>query len=545
MPARCQASPSSAPPRMPATANRPPASHQAVTSGRVRRRLGDGEPAVAGEDRAARRSSGVVGAVDEEQRDVGAVVGGVRRPGSTAIAVTSGAPGSGAARPRTPSVGRPPMQRGGRVNEVKDEDGEVLVVVDVDADDVARRRRAARSAPAPSPSPSSRHSSATPHSASTGRAASPPARGSGPVDAPGGGRRSSGVERRPVGRASARRAATATTRPRSASSVVTPTSRSRRSSKVSAVSASTPSISGRPRAGLAVEQADVDPAPAERHRDEQPAAVARQLDRRPRRRVGQVVGPERPRRRRPGRRRAVASGRGGGTRRPPGSGCRRSRCRRAPRRPSTRGCRGCASSRRRAGGDVEHAQRRLLRPAGRQADGDEARRRGDGSYQSMVAVASPSSAAGSRSDPSRPPPSGDRRTTSTAWSWSPQRSREKIARRRCDGAADCPARSSSVSRACQPGRDGDGVEDRAGAGVLGVGPGRDLGVVAVLQPAVGVGDLDAVEDLDDVVGPGRRCRRDEAGAQLPRFPAFGFVPWLAFDVRAFIFRLAVFFDIGG
>src|SRR5262245_5910068 len=36
-----------------------------------------------------------------------------------------------------------------------------------------------------------------------------------------------------------------------------------------------------------------------------------------------------------------------------------------------------------------------------------------------------------------------------------------------------------------------------------------------------------------------------SSAQLPRLPAFGLVPWFAFDVRAFIFFLAVFFDIGG
>jgi hypothetical protein len=53
-----------------------------------------------------------------------------------------------------------------------------------------------------------------------------------------------------------------------------------------------------------------------------------------------------------------------------------------------------------------------------------------------------------------------------------------------------------------------------------------------------------VEELDDVLDAGTRRRRYEAGAQLPRFPAFGFVPWLALDVRAFIFFLAVFFDIG-
>jgi hypothetical protein len=91
------------------------------------------------------------------------------------------------------------------------------------------------------------------------------------------------------------------------------------------------------------------------------------------------------------------------------------------------------------------------------------------------------------------------------------------------------------------------VEDRTCTFVLGLGPGADLFAVAVLEPPVRVGDLDTVDDVDDVVGAGRRSRRDrgnEVGAQLPRFPAFGFVPWFAFEVRAFIFFLAVFFDIG-
>jgi hypothetical protein len=92
-----------------------------------------------------------------------------------------------------------------------------------------------------------------------------------------------------------------------------------------------------------------------------------------------------------------------------------------------------------------------------------------------------------------------------------------------------------------------GVEDRPRPVVLGIGPGADLFAVAVLEPPVRVDDLDTVDDVDDVVGAGRRSRRDrgnQVGAQLPRFPAFGFVPWFAFEVRAFIFFLAVFFDIG-
>ena len=54
----------------------------------------------------------------------------------------------------------------------------------------------------------------------------------------------------------------------------------------------------------------------------------------------------------------------------------------------------------------------------------------------------------------------------------------------------------------------DGVEGGAGALVLGGGPRPHLGRRAVLQPAVGVGDLDPVEDLGGSVGPGGRRRRD-------------------------------------
>jgi hypothetical protein len=85
-----------------------------------------------------------------------------------------------------------------------------------------------------------------------------------------------------------------------------------------------------------------------------------------------------------------------------------------------------------------------------------------------------------------------------------------------------------------------GVEHRAGALVLAVAPLADGRIGVVLQPAVGVGDVDAVEPVDDVV----EFRRRNGRGQLPRLPALGFVPWLALDVRAFIFFFSVFFDIG-
>ena len=51
---------------------------------------------------------------------------------------------------------------------------------------------------------------------------------------------------------------------------------------------------------------------------------------------------------------------------------------------------------------------------------------------------------------------------------------------------------------------GRDIERRPGQLVLGGDPGGDLRVVAVLQPAVGVGDGGPVVGVDDVLTPGRR-----------------------------------------
>ena len=51
----------------------------------------------------------------------------------------------------------------------------------------------------------------------------------------------------------------------------------------------------------------------------------------------------------------------------------------------------------------------------------------------------------------------------------------------------------------------------AGEVVLVLGPGLDLGGPAVLQPAVGVVDLDAVQGLDDVGDAARRVGRPLGG----------------------------------
>jgi hypothetical protein len=55
-------------------------------------------------------------------------------------------------------------------------------------------------------------------------------------------------------------------------------------------------------------------------------------------------------------------------------------------------------------------------------------------------------------------------------------------------------------------------------------------------------DLDPVQDVDDVVAPGRRRWRDRSGYE--RRPALGLLPWFAGLRRAFVLRFEVFFDIG-
>ena len=97
---------------------------------------------------------------------------------------------------------------------------------------------------------------------------------------------------------------------------------------------------------------------------------------------------------------------------------------------------------------------------------------------------------------------------------------------------------------------GRDIEQRAGQLVLGGDPGGDLGVVAVLQPAVRVGDGDAVIGVDDVLSPGRRdggrqrsSWRDEGLLAQPR-PRLGRLPWFALERRIRALRFLVFFDIG-
>ena len=90
---------------------------------------------------------------------------------------------------------------------------------------------------------------------------------------------------------------------------------------------------------------------------------------------------------------------------------------------------------------------------------------------------------------------------------------------------------------------GPGVERLTGVRVLRRHPFLHLRRVSRLQPAVGVGHLHAVEDVDDVVAPGRRRRGHRVGRQ-PR-PMLGRLPWLALERRIRAFFFLVFLDIRG
>ena len=393
------------------------------------------------------------------------------------------------------------------MNEVIDEDDDVVV---------ARRRRRPRRRRRRRPGsgtaserrsvPAWCHSSATPQRVVRTRSV-PPARGTRPLDAPGGGRRA----RR---RGWSSRRATASSRC------------DRHDAAAVGVEGGDPDEAGAGGVAVLVEGERGEGLDALDHRVHAPVLrssrrrsvrlqpsdmvtssqrpSARQLDARPRRGVGQVVGAEQHLV--VGRVVAEArgGGRGGGTRRPRGSGCRRRRCRRAPSSASRPACRG---SRRRAASPVATSSTRSVDCSDPPVDRPTAMRppAWSGSYQSMVAVVSPSRSGGieQHADP-RP------RRASAAPPAPPGRGRPSgRARRRASPRTDGAAGLAGAQELGEPGVPpvprGGGVEDGAGALVLGVAPRRDLGVVVVLQPAVGVGDLDAVR------GPRRRRRAAPAG----------------------------------
>ena len=128
----------------------------------------------------------------------------------------------------------------------------------------------------------------------------------------------------------------------------------------------------------------------------------------------------------------------------------------------------------------------------------------DGANQSTALAASAASAPGSASVTGATPGSAAERRASrncsapagrsTVNRWSPRRVASST-------TGSC---ISATRRSCQRARPGKAVDDGAGEGVLGSRPGDHLGVVTVLQPAVGIGDGGAVVVVDDVLTPGRR-----------------------------------------
>ena len=89
---------------------------------------------------------------------------------------------------------------------------------------------------------------------------------------------------------------------------------------------------------------------------------------------------------------------------------------------------------------------------------------------------------------------------------------------------------------------GPGIERLSGSFVLGGDPLGTSADVAVFQPPVRIGDVDAVKDVDHVLAPGGRCRRDTGGGQ-PR-PMLGRLPWFALRAAQARLLFLVFFDMG-
>ena len=88
---------------------------------------------------------------------------------------------------------------------------------------------------------------------------------------------------------------------------------------------------------------------------------------------------------------------------------------------------------------------------------------------------------------------------------------------------------------------GPGIERLTGSIILRRRPRDGLGGFGVLEPAVGVRHRHAVQQIDDVVAPGHRRRRQHVVAQ-PR-PMLGRLPWFALLRRVRAFFFLVFFDM--
>ena len=206
---------------------------------------------------------------------------------------------------------------------------------------------------------------------------------------------------------------------------------------------------------------------------------------RPRGRWRGRAGGRRRRRSRPAATPATGGGRGGWR--------RAGACRCRPRR-----CAGCRARCR---------PRTPRRPA--------AGRRATGENQSMEAAWSAARPWGSTTTRAGASGSTALRMTRTAWSASPSRWRWKTRSPATAGDPTTPIWSSSSRRWWSGSRWRERVEDRPGAGVLGRHPGGGLLAVAVLQPPVGVVDLGAVQDLDDVPDGRRRAPAVRLERALP------------------------------
>jgi hypothetical protein len=90
---------------------------------------------------------------------------------------------------------------------------------------------------------------------------------------------------------------------------------------------------------------------------------------------------------------------------------------------------------------------------------------------------------------------------------------------------------------------GTTIEEEAGVGVLLGDPRLNFRTAAILEPAVRVGNLHTVEDIDDRFAAGRRRAHGRVRTRQPR-PQLGFLPWFALLRRILALRFFVFFDMG-
>ncbi len=289
---------------------------------------------------------------------------------------------------------------------------------------------------------------------------------------------------------------------------------------------SCPAIAVVHRTGGPFEHVDVDPRPADEHVDEQPGAVGRHRDVGPRLRVGvlgphdRIVGPWRAEH-------VVVHGpvvlvarRVAGVGEPGAVGL--------PCHAAGPGVRDGFAEVAAVGG-VEHPQHGVLAAAFARADGDQ-RSVGRGGEPVDGVRRVGGADGGIEQDDGwdvrvgrRAP--GEQELLGAGWALEA----EEALATHLHGQHDRPLHQRDEALV-PPAPVGTGVERLTRVFVLGADPLPDLVGVAVLQPAVRVGDLDAVEDVDDVVAPRWRERRHRLGAELSLAPCWGACrgwPWTA------------------